>query len=182
MKGLSTFRFATILILLVLVAVSILFGVLVYQDNRDEGKLADEVDAVEMDIARLAQLSDIDALETELASLMAQLNDVPFPQDVDTNEVFGLVDESAATANVTVSWAIKGMSTQPIIDGSDLEYRVYRYEVTASGALSNIFDFLRGMEENAPYETMRLDEVELTWADIWSITFTILVFAQPSLE
>ena len=182
MKRLSTFRLTFILILLPLVALSILFGVLAYQDYRDEDSLADEVEAVELQIARLGQLHDIDTLEAELASLVAQLNDMPFPQDVDTNEIFDLVHESAATAGVTIeSWAIEGVSVQPI-DGSALGYRVYHYEITASGTLSDVFTFLSEMEENAPYETIRLDDVELTYdeaSDSWLITFEILAFAQP---
>jgi len=181
-KRLSTFRLTFILILLPLVALSILFGVMAYQDYRDEESLADEVEAVELQIARLAQLHDIDTLEAELASLVAQLNDMPFPQYVKDNVIFGLVQQSAVTAGVTIeSWVIEGVTSEAI-DGSALGYPVYYYEVTASGTLPDIFTFLSEMEENAPYETIRLDEVELTYdtdSDSWSITFEILAFAQP---
>ena len=182
MKRLSAVRLTLILIVLSLVAVSILLGVLAYQDSGDEDELADEIEAVELQIARLGQLHDIDALEAELVSLVAQLNDTPFPGYVDNNVIFGLVQQSAATANVTIkSWAIEGVSVQPIA-GSASGYRVYHYEVTASGAMSDVFTFLSEMEENAPYETTKLDEVELTSSgnsDSWSIEFEILVFAQP---
>jgi hypothetical protein len=107
---------------------------------------------------------------------------VPFPEYVDDNEIFDLVQRSAETANVTISWAKGGMSTEAIIDGSESEYRVYHYDVTASGAMSDVFTFLSELEENAPYETTKLDEVELTSSgnsDSWSIEFEILVFAQP---
>ena len=181
MKGLSTFRLTLILILLPLVVVSILFGVLAYQNRGDEDDLADEVDAVELQIARLVQLHDIDAMQAELASLAAQLNETPFPPYVDDNVVFVLVQRSAETANVPITWATGGMSLETI-DGSALAYPVYYYEVTASGALSDIFCFLSEMEENAPYETLKLDDVELTYdqaSDSWSIEFEMLAFAPP---
>lgn len=182
MKRLSAFRLTFILVLLVLGAVSILLGVLAYQDYRDEEKLADEVEAAELQIVRLEQLHDINVLEAEFASLVAQLNDTPFPEYVDDNVMFDLVRQSATATDVTIgSWAPEGVSVQPI-DGSALGYRVYRYEVTASGALSDVFTFLSELEENAPYETTKLDEVELTSSgnsDSWSIEFEILVFAQP---
>jgi len=181
-KRLSAFRLTLILIVLGLVAVSILLGVLTYQNSGDEDELDDEVKAVELQIVRLEQLHDIDALEAEFASLVSQLNDTPFPPYVDDNVIFGLVQQSSATAVVTIeSWAIEGVSVQSI-DGSASGYRVYHYEVTASGTLSNIFTFLGEMEENAPYETIKLDEVELTYGGdsvSWSIEFEILVFAQP---
>jgi len=183
-KRLSTFRLTFILILLALIAVSALFGVKAYSDYHDEDKLADEVQAAELQIARLAQLHDIDTLTAELASLEAQLGDTLFPPYVENDKVNDLVDESAATANVAIeSWAINDVSTQAI-DGSAHKYRVYSYEVTASGKLSDIFTFLAEIEENAPYETMKLDEVELTQDEDtgnWSMSFSILVFAQPSV-
>ena len=182
MKRLSAFRLTFILILLGLVAVSILLGVLAYQDYRDEEKLEKEWKAVELQIARLEQLHDIDALVAERNRLLVQLNDTPFPEYVDDNVMFDLVRQSAATTDVTIeSWAPEGVSVQPI-DGSASGYRVYRYEVTASGAMSDVFTFLSEMEENAPYETTKLDEIELTYgggSDSWSIEFEILVFAQP---
>jgi len=181
-KQLSAFRLTLILIVLVLVAINILLGVLAYQDNREEEKLADDVEAVELQILRLEQLHDIDALQAEYASLAAQVNDTPFPEYVDDNVMFDLVRQSATTTGVTIkSWTPGGVSVQPI-DGSAIGYRVYGYEVTASGAMSDVLTFLSELEENAPYETTKLDGVELTHSGdsvSWSIEFEILVFAQP---
>ena len=182
MKRLSAFRLTLILIVLGLVAISILLGVLTYQGSGDEDELADEVEAVKLQIARLEQLHDIDGLEAELARLVAQINDTPFPEYVDDNVIFDLIRQSATITGVTVeSWTPDNVSVQPI-DGSASGYRVYGYEVTASGTLSNIFAFLREMEENAPYETVKLDDVKLDHggsSDSWSIEFEMMVFAQP---
>ena len=185
MKRLSAFRLTLILMVLGVVGVSILFGVLAYQSYNKEDDLADQVDEVELNIARLEQISDIGSLEAELASLTAQLNDAQithFPSYVDDNEMIDLIDESAATADVTIEyWATGGVSVQPI-DGSASGYAVYHYRVEASGALSQIFTFLGEMEENTPYETMKLEDLGLTYSDgsdSWSIQFDILVYAQP---
>lgn len=185
MRRLSAFRLFFLLILGALLVGNIYFGVMYYKAYRSQGALAQEIATVEAQIAAMVQLHSINALEAELAALEEELNDAPFPKDVDTNEIFDLVERSAARAALTIdAWAV-GSVTEEGVDGSAYDYQVHSYEVTASGALSDIFRFLTQVEDNAPYETARIDDVALTYesgTDSWALTFDILVYAQPELE
>ena len=189
MKDLSAFRLTLILVLVGLVAVSILLGVLAYQDYREEGDLEDDWEALELQVklerAQSEGSHDIGLLTAELASLSAQLDDtnVPrFPPYVDDSEITDLI--SATKAAVTVSWTIEGESMEPI-GGGDSGYLVHRYEVEASGGLEGILGFLKELEDDDSYQTLKLDEVELVYdggSGTWSIEFEVLVYAQPELE
>ena len=181
-KRLSIFRLTLIVILLVLVVVTALFGIKAFQDYRAEGRMADEAASLESQIAKMSQLPSASALQAELDSLQFELDTTPFPPSVDDNVMFDLVQQAADAAGTAFEeWVINDPTSQAI-DGSALNYQVYSYNVTASGALSDIFDFLSEMEQNAPYQTMILDEIELTRdakTARWSIAFEIMVFAQP---
>lgn len=189
MKELSAFRLTLILILLGLVAVGILLGVLAYQDYREEGDLEDDWKVLELDLkaerARSEGSHDIGLLEAERDRLDAQLKDTEathFPPHVDDSEITDLISETEA--EVTVSWSIEGESIEPI-GGGDSGYLVHRYEVEASGNLESILEFLKELEDDDRYQTLKLDEVDLTYdggSGIWSIEFEVLVYAQPELE
>lgn len=181
MRRISSFQLILLLLVIALLAGNAYFGYSFYKAVRREAALAQDIVAVEAQIAALGQIYDIGALQAELASLEEQLDDAPFPEKVKSTDIFNVVRTSGNRANVDWSFAEAGRSEEEI-DGSVYEYRVFSYEVEASGTLTNIFNFITRIEEDAPYNTLKMDDVELTYdskTGDWTITFDILVFAQP---
>ncbi|MBA7599181.1 hypothetical protein ES703_06208 [subsurface metagenome] len=182
MKGLTGTRAIFLLIVIALVVVLIYLGVTYFQDRGREGTLEDEIAEVEVQIALMAH-GDISALQEQLASLQEQLGEVHFPEDVHSTLIFALIHNSATTAGIEDYSFSESGTTQRGVDGSDTEYQLYPFEVTAAGTLDEIFEFLGEMEDNMPYDAVIVQDVDLTYdseTEIWEITFEIVIFAQPS--
>lgn len=182
MRRMSSFQLILLLLVIALVAGNAYFGYSFYKAVRMQAALATEIRDVEDDIALYQQIYDIDALEAELAGLEQQRDDAPFPEDVESTQIFNLVRTSGNRANVDWSFAEVGETEEEIEGGSIYEYRVFSYEVSATGTLTNIFNFITRIEADAPYNTLKMDDVELTYdskTGDWTIAFDILVFAQP---
>ncbi|MFQ5925557.1 MAG: hypothetical protein ACE5IE_06140 [Dehalococcoidia bacterium] len=181
MRRLSSFQLIFLLLVIALLAGNAYFGYRFYQAVRMQAALAQDIAAVEVQIAALGQIYNIDALQAELAALEQQLDDSPFPKEVESTDIFNLVRTSGNRANVDWSFAEVG-ETEEEIDGSPYKYRVFSYEIEATGTLTNIFNFITRIEADAPYNTLKMDDVELTYDSTtgdWTIAFDILVFAQP---
>ena len=181
MRRISSFQLILLLLVIALLAGNAYFGYSFYKAVQRQAALAVDIAAVEVQIAALGQVYDIDALEAELAALEVKLDDAPFPEEVESTEIFDLVRTSGNRANVAWSFAEAG-ETEEEIDGSAYEYHVFSYEVSAFGTLTNIFNFITRIEADAPYNTLKMDDVELTYDSTtgdWTIAFDILVFAQP---
>ena len=184
MKRLSGTRAIFLLIMVALLAGTIYMGIDYYQENRREGTVEDDIATMEQQIADMERYHDIDALEAELVSLQEQLAEAHFPKDVDSTLILGLIIASADTAGLGSAPNFKesGM-TQKGVNGSDYEYRVYAFEVTAVGTLDEIFEFLGEIEDNMPYDAVKMQDVDLVYdsdTESWEITFEIVVFAQPA--
>lgn len=182
MRKISSFQLILLLLVIALVAGNAYFGYSFYKAVRMQAALARDIAAVDVQIAALGQIYDIDALQAELASLEEQRDDAPFPEDVASTQIFNLVRTSGNRANVDWSFAEVGETEEEIEGGSGYEYRVFSYEVEATGTLTNIFNFITRIEADAPYNTLKMDDVELTYDSTtgdWTIAFNILVFAQP---
>lgn len=181
MRRLTGTRAILLLILVALLAGNIYLGVVYYQDRDSEDALADDIAAIEAQIATWERLHDISALEAELAALEEELAAVPFPPDVKHNIIHDYVMTAAEQAEAAFdSWETDEVATEETVNESGQEYRLFSYDATISGTLDEIFDFLGKMEANAPYDTIKLDDVELTYSSAtltWSISFTILVYA-----
>lgn len=181
MRRISSFQLILLLLVIALLAGNAYFGYSFYRSVQRQAALAQDIAAVEAQIAALGQIYDVYALEAELASLEEQLDDAPFPEEVESTGIFNLVRTSGNRANVDWSFAEAG-ETEEEIDGSAYEYRVFSYEVEATGTLTNIFNLITRIEADAPYNTLKIDDVELTYDSTtgeWAITFDILVYAQP---
>ena len=183
MKGLSGTRAIFLLIMVALLAGTIYMGIDYYQESRREGTVEDDIATMESQIAAMEHYHDIDALVAELVSLQGQLAEAHFPGDVDSTLIFDLIRASATTAGIEdYSFSESGM-TEKGVNGSDYEYRVYAFEVTAVGTLDEIFEFLGEIEDNMPYDAVKMQDVELVYdseTESWEITFEIVVFAQPA--
>ena len=183
MKRLSGTRAIFLLIMVALLAGTIYFGVAYYQEYRREGTVEDDIATMEQQIAAMERYHDIDALEAELVSLQEQLAEAHFPEDVDSTLLFDIIRASATTAGIEdYSFSESGM-TEKGVNGSDYEYRVYAFEVTAVGTLDEIFEFLGEIEDNMPYDAVKMQDVDLVYdsdTESWEITFEIVVFAQPA--
>ncbi len=182
MRKLSGTRLVLLLILVALVAGNIYLGIGYYQDRGSEDELADDIAAVEVQIATMERLHDIPALEAELAALEDELAEVHFPPDVEYIIIHDYVMAAADEAGVAFdNWKVED-TIETTVNGTEQEYRLFSYLATISGTLDEIFDFLAEIEANAPYDTIKLDEMELTYDSdtlTWSMSFTILVYAQP---
>ena len=182
MKGLTGTRAIFLLIVIALVVVLIYLGVTYFQDRGREGTLEDEIAEVEVQIALMAS-GDISALQEQLASLQELLDEVPFPKNVYSTLIVALINTSRATAGVVLENFHQLGITEKGVNGSDYEYRVYAFEVTAAGTLDEIFEFLGEMEDNMLYDAVIVQDVDLSYdseTEIWEITFEIVIFAQPS--
>lgn len=183
MRGLSGTRAILLLILVALLAGNMYLGIAYYQDRDSEDALADDIAAVEAQIAAFEQAYDIEELEVDIANLLQQLAVAHFPLDVEYNTIHDYVLAAAEEAGVTfVTWEAEEDAIEQTVNGSGQKYRLFSYEATISGTLEEIFDFLAELEANAPYETITLTEVEVVYDSdtlTWSMVFTILVFAQP---
>lgn len=181
MRRISSFQLILLLLVIALLAGNAYFGYSFYRSVQRQAALAVDIAAVETQIATLGQIYDIDALQAELAALEEQRDDAPFPEEVESTKIFNLVRTSGNGANVEWSFT-EARGTEEEIDGSVYEYRVFSYEVEATGTLSNVFNFITRIEADAPYNTLKVNNVELTYNSTtgdWTITFDILVFAQP---
>jgi len=180
---LSGTRVILLLILVALVAGNIYLGIAYYQDRDREDTLADDIAAVESQIRGYELSYDIDALEVDLVNLQQQLAAAHFPLDVEYNTIHDYVGAAVEETGVDFeSWEAEEDAIEKAVNGTGQEYRLFSYDATISGTLDEIFDFLAEMEANAPYETITLGEVELTYDSntlTWSMAFTILVYAQP---
>jgi len=99
-------------------------------------------------------------------------------QNIIHDYVLAAVDEAGVAFE---TWA-EGAVIEDTVNGTGQGYRLFSYETAVSGSLDEIFDFLTEMEANAPYDTIKLDDVELKYSSTtltWSMEFTILVYAQP---
>lgn len=180
MRKISSFQLILLLLVIALLAGNAYFGYSFYRAVQRQAALAQDIAAVEAQIAALGQIYDIDALQAELAALEEQRDDAPFPEEVESTEIFNLVRTSGN--NVDWSFEEAGESEEEIEGGSANEYRVFSYEVSAIGTLTNVFNFITRIEADAPYNTLKIDDVELTYDSTtgeWTITFDILVYAQP---
>ena len=180
---LSGTRAILLLILVALVAGTIYMGIEYYRDRDSKDALDEKIAETEADIATWERLHDISALEADLAALEEELAAVHFPVDVEYNIIHDYVMAAAEEAGVDFeSWEAEEDAIEETVNGTGQEYQLFSYDATISGTLDEVFDFLAEMEENAPYETIKLGEVELTYDSTtltWSMAFTILVYAQP---
>ena len=182
MKRLSGTRALLLLVLVILLGVSIYFVVDYSQDRSSKDEVADDIAAVETQIAAFGQPYDIEELEAFITNLLQQLADAHFPQDVTQNTIHDYVLAAVDEAGVAFETWTEGAVIVDTVNGTGQEYQLFSYETAVSGSLDEIFDFLAEMEANAPYETITLGEVELTYDSntlTWSMAFTILVYAQP---
>lgn len=182
MRKLSSFQLVFLLLTIGLVAGTIYFGVLYYLSYRSEGALAQEIEDVDSTIASLQYIPDLDVLRGQLADLEEQLEEMPFPREV--SGIADYVESAAQYARVDLNrWSAEAEpSAVQITGGSEYEYRVHSYEVTVAGSLNQIFNFLSQMEDNAPFDTVKLEDIELEYDsanDEWSLALTIYVYAQP---
>lgn len=181
MKRLTGFHAILLVILVALLAGNVYFAMAYNRDRSNEGILTDELAAIESQIEMYEQMYNIEALEVDLESLVQQLEEVPFTEDVEDNTVYDWVRTATEEAEVHIdSWTEEDVIDHAV-NGSGYLYRLFSYEATVSGALTKIFDFLAELEENMPYETMKIDDVELTYDSetlTWSITFMVSVYAQ----
>ena len=182
MRRLSGTRAIFLLILVALVVGTIYFGLTYYQENGREGTLEDKLASTAKDIATMAPYHDIGARQAELVRLRIQRAEAHFPRDVEYNAIHDYVMTAKEEAGVTFkSWDVED-PIEETVNGTEQEYRLFSYGATISGTLDEIFDFLAEMEANAPYETIKLIDVELiydSYSDSWEMTFEIWVFAQP---
>lgn len=184
MKKLSSFQLVFLLITIGLVAGTVYFGVLYYLSYRSEGALAQEIEDVESTIASLQYIPNLDVLRGQLAALEEQLEEMPFPREVSNPEIYDYVWRAAQNAGVRLDyWSAEDEpSAVQIAGGSECEYRVHSYEVTVAGSLNQIFNFLSQMEDNAPFDTVKLEDIDLEYDsanDEWSLALIIYVYAQP---
>ena len=183
MRRLSASRALLLLILVALAGLNIYFGIGYYLDRGDKDAVADDIAAVEEQIRVIEQRYNIEELEVDIVNLLQQLAEAPFPQDVERNIIHDYVMTAADKAGVAFEdWDAAEAAIETTVNGTDQKYRLFVYDAVISGTLDEIFDFLAEMEANAPYETMKMDEVELSYDSAtlaWSMTFTILVYAQP---
>jgi hypothetical protein len=183
MKKLSGTRALLLLVLVALLAGNIYFGIGYFSDRGSKDEVADDIAAVDAQIAAFGQPYDIEELEAFLTNLLQQLADAPFPQAVEQNIIYDYVLAAVEEAGVAFDdWDAEGAVIEDTVNGTGLEYRLFPYEAAVSGNLDEIFDFLAEMEASAPYDTIKLDDVELTYDSstlTWSMEFTILVYAQP---
>ncbi len=182
MRRPSGFQALFLLIVIALLAGNIYFGIGYYRDGSSKGALSADLAAVEAQIDAFEQTYDIEELQAYLTNLLQQLEEAPFPMDVEDNVIYDHVRTAAEEAGAHIDSWTEGDVTDEAVNGSQTEYRLFSYETTVSGTLDEIFDFLAGVEENPPYETIKMDEVELAYDSdtlIWSMTFYIQVYAQP---
>jgi len=183
MKKLSGTRALLLLVLVILLGVTIYFVVDYSQDRSSKDGLADDIAAVDAQIAAFGQPYDIEELEAFITNLLQQLADAHFPQDVEQNIIYDYVLAAVDEAGVAFDdWDADAAVIEDTVNGTGQGYRLFSYEAAISGSLDEIFDFLAEMEANAPYDTIKLDDVELTYDSstlTWSMEFTILVYAQP---
>jgi len=183
MKRLTGTRAIFLLILVVLVAVSIYFGIGYYRGHGDKDALADDIAAVEAQIAAFEQTYNIEELEATLANLQQQLAEAHFPVNVEQNIIYDYVLAAAEEAGVAFPiWVAEENAVEKTVNGTGQTYRLFSYEATVTGSLDEIFAFLAEAEANTPYDTIKLDEVKLTYdssTHTWSMAFNILVYAQP---
>ena len=184
MRKLSSFQLVFLLLTIGLVAGTIYFGVLYYLSYRSEGALAREIEDVESTISSLQYIPNLSVLRAQLAALEEQLEEMPFPKEVNNPEMWDYVRRAAQNADVDLRyWNAEDEPSQvQIAGGSASEYRVHTYDVTVAGSLTQIFNFLSQMEDNAPFDTVKLEDIDLEYDsedDEWSLVFTIYVYAQP---
>jgi len=182
MRRLTSFRLILLLLVVALLAGIIYLGVGYYRDYQRQGVLAQDIAAVDSQISALRQMYDIEALEAVLASLEQQLAEAHFPMDVEDNTIYDYVRTAAEEAGVRIDSWVEEDVTEEEVNGSYTEYRLFSYEVDVTGTLTAIFDFLSELEANAPYDTIKMDDVDLAYDSTtgdWTITFDMLVFAQP---
>jgi len=181
-KKLAGTRGILLLILVVLLGVTIYF-VIAYSNGRgSKDEVADDIAAVEAQIAAFGQPYDIEELETYITNLMQQLAEAPFPQSVTQNIIHNYVLAAVEEAGVAFETWAEEDEAEVAVNGTGQKYRLFSYEASVSGSLDEIFDFLAEMEENAPYDTIKLEEMTLEYDSTtltWLMEFTILVYAQP---
>ena len=183
MKKLSGTRGLLLLILVILLGMTIYFVIDYSNARSSKDGLADDIVAVDAQIAAFGQPYDIEELEAFITNLLQQLADAHFPQAVEQNIIYDYVLAAVEEAGVAFDdWDAEGAVIEDTVNGTGQEYRLFSYEAAVSGSLDEIFDFLAEMEANAPYDTIKLDDVELKYSSdtlTWSMEFTILVYAQP---
>ena len=182
MKKLSGTRALLLLVLIALLAGNIYFGIGYFSDRGSKNSLADDIDAVDAQIAAFGQPYDIEELEAFITNLLQQLADAHFPQEVTQNTVHNYVLAAVEEAGVAFETWTEGDVIEDTVNGTGQEYRIFSYDAEVSGSLDEIFDFLAEMEASAPYDTIKLEDMVLTYDSdtlTWSMEFTILVYAQP---
>jgi Tfp pilus assembly protein PilO len=184
MRKLSSFQLVFLFLTIGLVAGTIYFGVLYYLSYRNQGALAQEIKNVESTISSLQYIPNLSVLRAQLSALEEQLEAMPFPREVNNPEVYDYVWRAAQNAGVRLDyWNAEDEPSQAqITGGSDYEYRVHTYDVTVAGSMTQILNFLNQMEDNAPFDTVKLEDIDLEYDSVdveWSLVFTIYVYAQP---
>ena len=192
MKMPSPLQIVFMVIVAALLAGGIYLAVVVVKQVRAVPGLEAQLEQVEAEIAWLQQTYDIPALEVELADLEDELEGVPFPIfEGDENpsvDVFDLIENAVEEAHVYAYTYSEGAPTAEIIGDSDIEYQAFPIGVTAEATtLPRLYTFLEEVEDNAPYETLVIDDIEIvhtvgTEPESWSISFEITVYAQPAEE
>lgn len=175
-------RFQTIVIVAVaaLLVMNVVFVVLYVQKASARAGLESDIAAIEQEIAILESLpTTIDNLERELDAIEEELAAAPIPKEIDNKEVVDSIIKAAQKAKLKSGYTCEMEEPKTERIGEN-DYQAITYHMTTTERLSRLIKFLNLLEEDEQYNTLKIDNIKLSFVEekTWDLEFDMVFIIQ----